>query len=75
MLDEHSEKQYKAELDKVTPLDAFIKEHQPNMNEADTYFMKEFVLWALVEFKKLSKYRFAGGTQFKDPYSSFMSGI
>jgi magnesium chelatase subunit I len=75
LLDEHSEKQYKAELDKVTPLDTFIKEHQPNMNEADTYFMKEFVLWALVEFKKLSKYRFAEGTQFKDPYSSFMSGI
>lgn len=75
LLDEYSEEQYKAELDKVTPLDNFIKEHQPNMNEADTYFMKEFVLWALVEFKKLSKYRFAEGTQFKDPYGNFISGL
>jgi len=75
LLDEHSEEQYKAELDKVKPLDVFMKLHQPNMNEADTYFMKEFVLWALVEFKKLSKYRFAEGTQFKDPYGSFISGL
>ena len=75
LLDDHTEEQYKAELDKVKPLDQFIKEQQPNMNEADTYFMKEFILWALVEFKKLSKYRFAEGTQFKDPYGSFISGL
>jgi magnesium chelatase subunit I len=75
LLDDHTEEQYKAELDKVKPLDQFIKEQQPNMNEADTYFMKEFILWALVEFKKLSKYRFAEGTQFKDPYGSFISDL
>ena len=75
LLDEHSEAQYKAELDKVKPLQDFITNYQPNMNEADTYFMKEFVLWALVEFKKLSKYRFAEGTQFKDPYGNFMSNL
>lgn len=75
LLDEYSEEEYKTELDKIKPLDDFIKEYQPNMNEADTYFMKEFVLWALVEFKKLSKYRFAEGTQFKDPYGSFISGL
>ncbi|MGK0309065.1 MAG: magnesium chelatase subunit I, partial [Urechidicola sp.] len=75
LLDEHSDKQYKAELDKVKPLDDFIKEYQPNMSEADNYFMKEFMLWALVEFKKLSKYRFAEGTQFKDPYGNFISGL
>jgi magnesium chelatase subunit I len=75
LLDDHTEEQYKAELDKVKPLDQFIKEQQPNMNEADTYFMKEFILWALVEYKKLSKYRFAEGTQFKDPYGSFISGL
>ncbi|QNM87021.1 magnesium chelatase [Polaribacter pectinis] len=75
LLDEYTEQQYKNELDKIKPLDDFIKEQQPNMNEADTYFMKEFVLWALVEFKKLSKHRFTEGTQFKDPYGSFISGL
>lgn len=75
LLDEYSEKQYKEELDKIKPLDAFLEKHQPNMNNADAYFVKEFILWALVEFKKLSKYRFAEGTQFKDPYGNFMSGL
>ncbi len=45
------------------------------MNTEDMYFVKEFVLWALVEFNKLSKFRYAEGTQFKDPYGSFMSGL
>lgn len=74
LLDDYSEEAYKKELDKIKPLDDFLKEHQPNMNKADAYFVKEFVLWALVEFKKLSKYRFAEGTQFKDPYGNFING-
>ncbi|MBT4869526.1 MAG: magnesium chelatase [Polaribacter sp.] len=75
LLDEFSELQYKNEIDKVSPLDQFLKEHQPNMNTADAYFVKEFILWALVEFKKLSKFRFVEGTQFKDPYINFMKGL
>ena len=75
LLDEFTEEQYKNELDKIKPLDAFLEKHQPNMNINDGYFVKEYVLWALVEFKKLSKHRFAEGTQFKDPYGSFMTGL
>ena len=75
LLDEFSEEQYKNELDKIKPLSIFLNEYQPNMNTEDMYFVKEFVLWALVEFNKLSKFRYAEGTQFKDPYGSFMSGL
>jgi magnesium chelatase subunit I len=75
LLDEFTESQYKKELDKVTPLDDFLVKHQPKMNTEDAYFVKEFILWALVEFKKLSKHRFAEGTQFKDPYGNFISGL
>ncbi|ARV07776.1 magnesium chelatase [Polaribacter sp. SA4-10] len=75
LLNDFTEKQYKNELDKVTPLNDFLNKFQPNLNESDIYFMKEFILWGLVEFKKLSKYRFAEGTQFKDPYGNFMSGL
>ncbi|MGJ8744745.1 magnesium chelatase [Polaribacter sp.] len=75
LLDEYSEEQYKNELDKVKPLDDFVKKYQPNCTKEESYFIKEFILWALVEFKKLSKYRFAEGTQFKDPYGSFISGL
>ena len=75
LLDEFTEEQYKNELDKIKPLDAFLEAHQPNMNMDDAYFVKEFILWALVEYNKLSKFRFAEGTQFKDPYGNFMSGL
>jgi len=75
LLDEYTEQQYREELDKIKPLNAFLEKHQPNMNKADAYFVKEYILWALVEFKKLSKHRFAEGTQFRDPYGNFMSGL
>ena len=75
LLDDYSEEAYKKELNKIKPLDDFLIKYQPNMNKADTYFVKEFVLWALVEFKKLSKYRFSEGTQFKDPYGNFINGL
>lgn len=75
LLDDYSEKAYILELDKITPLNNFLSKYQPNMNPDDAYFVKEFLLWGLVEFKKLSKYRFAEGTQFKDPYGNFMDGL
>jgi magnesium chelatase subunit I len=75
LLDDYSEKAYILELDKITPLNNFLSKYQPNMNLDDAYFVKEFLLWGLVEFKKLSKYRFAEGTQFKDPYGNFMDGL
>jgi magnesium chelatase subunit I len=75
LLEEYTEEQYKNELNKIKPLNDFLNEQQPNMNKDDGYFVKEFVLWALVEFKKLSKHRYAEGTQFKDPYGSFISGL
>lgn len=75
LLEDFNNQQYKNELDKIGPLDDFLQEYQPNMNKADAYFVKEFLLWGLVEFKKLSKYRFAEGTQFKDPYGNFINGL
>ncbi|WP_100612619.1 magnesium chelatase [Confluentibacter lentus] len=75
LLDDSNDKEYKKMLDAISPLDNLLKEYQPDIEEDDVYFEKEFVLWALVEFKLLSKFRFAEGTQFKDPYGSFISGI
>jgi magnesium chelatase subunit I len=75
LLDDFTESQYQKELDKIKPFDVFLQKHQPNMIQEDRYFVKEFVLWALVEYKKLSKYRFAEGTQFKDPYGNFINDL
>ena len=60
---------------KIDSLDIFLVKHQPKANTADAYFVKEFILWALVEFKKLRKHRFAEGTQFKDTYGNFINGL
>lgn len=75
LLDDLRDKEYKRVLDAISPLDDLLGEYQPNLSKSDSYFVKEFVLWALVEFKQLSKQRFTEGIQFKDPYGSFISGI
>ena len=75
LLDDAREKEYKNLLDAISPLDDLLGEYQPKLAKENSYFIKEFVLWALVEFKQLSKYRFTEGTQFKDPYGSFINGI
>ncbi len=74
-LDDLSDSEYKRLLDDISPLDDLLAEHQPNLSKKESYFVKEFVLWALVEFKQLNKFRFSEGITFKDPYGSFISGI
>ncbi|WP_034059501.1 sigma 54-interacting transcriptional regulator [Lacinutrix jangbogonensis] len=75
LLDDLRDKEYKALLDAVTPLDDLLGKYQQNLSKEESYFVKEFVLWGLVQYKQLSKYRFTEGIQFKDPYGSFISGI
>jgi len=75
LLDDLRDKAYKSLLESVTPLDDLLGEHQPKLSKKESYFVKEFVLWALVEHKLLSKYRFTEGLQFKDPYGSFISDL
>lgn len=75
LLDDINDGEYKSLLDSIDPLNNLLRNFQPNLKKADQYFIKEFILWALVEFKLLSKKRFSEGLQFKDPYGSFISGI
>ena len=75
LLDDLKDSEYQEILDSVPPLDSLIKQYQPDASDTDIYFLKEFILWGLVQFKKLSKYRFTEGVQFKDPYGSFIKGL
>ncbi|MEM1002086.1 MAG: magnesium chelatase [Bacteroidota bacterium] len=75
LLDGDNDATYKAKLDEATPLDGLINDHQPDIDPQDVYFEKEFILWGLVQYKKLSKYRYNEGMQFQDPYGSFIKGI
>ena len=75
LLDEYDDATYKVKLDEVTPLDALIADYQPEIDPRDVYFEKEFILWGLVQFKKLSKHRYSKGLQFQDPYGNYISGL
>ncbi|MEO8236330.1 MAG: AAA family ATPase [Flavobacterium sp.] len=75
LLDDCSDEQYQSILDNVKPLENLIQKYQPELIEEDRNFMKEFILWALVEYDKLSKDRFENGYQFKDMYGSYISKL
>ena len=66
LYEDFDEKQYKKVLDDVKPLDVLMKKHAPDTSKEDAYFMKEFILWALVENKKLNKEKLTEGFSFKD---------
>ena len=75
LLDDYTDEEYKRALDEIPALNQLIKDHQPNVDKSDSYFLKELLLWGLVAYKKLNKHRFEEGYQFKDLYSSFISGL
>ena len=75
LLNDLRDKEYRTLLDSISPLDDLLEEYQPKLLKEESYFVKEFVLWGLVQFKQLSKYRFTDGMQFKDPYGSYIRDI
>ena len=75
LLDDATNSEYQQILDEVKPLAILVKKYQPELPAEDVYFMKEFILWALVEYKKLSKNRVDSGYQYKDLYSNFISKL
>lgn len=75
LLDDSTDEEYKKLLDSVSPLGRLVKEHQPDYEKKDIYFLKELALWGLVSHKKLSRNRFTKGYQFKDMYGGYISGL
>ncbi|WP_445457678.1 sigma 54-interacting transcriptional regulator [Flavobacterium sp. HNIBRBA15423] len=75
LLDNFTNEEYQKTLDEVNPLEDIIQKYQPEFSKEDKYFLKEFLLWGLVEHEKLSKNRFQKGYQYKDLYSNFISKL
>lgn len=75
LLDSFSDEEYRNALDSIEPLQDLIKKYQPETSKKDTYFLKEVLLWALAENKKLSKFSLGNGLHFKDVYGSYISGL
>jgi magnesium chelatase subunit I len=75
LLDDCSDEEYNRILGAIVPLEILVKKYQSNLEQEDRLFMKEFILWAMVEHKKLSKDRMEDGYQFKDTYGSYISKL
>lgn len=73
--DNLQEADYKKRIDSITPLEDLIQKYQPKVGREDRYFVKEFILWGLVEYKKLSKYKLSTGMRFNDLYGNYISGL
>ena len=73
--DNLSEEEYKKRLDAIEPLHSLMNKYHPDLKEEEKYFYKEFLLWGLVEYKKLSKQRYTTGIQFNDLYGSYINGL
>ncbi len=75
ILDSYTDEEYKNELDRIIPLQQLVEKYQPETSKEDSYFLKELILWALAENKKLSKFSLGNGLHFKDMYGSYISGL
>jgi magnesium chelatase subunit I len=75
LLDDASDETYTQKLDAIPPLNDLIQKYQPEIPVAERYFLKEFILWGLVEYEKLSKDRIDEGYQFRDLYGSYISKL
>jgi len=75
LLDSLTDAEYREKLETIDPLNALLIKHAPDICKEDSYFFKEFVLWALAENKKLSKYNLNEGLHFKDVYGGYISGL
>ena len=70
-----SEKEYQMKLLSIEPLNKLLKEYHPEALKEDIYLLNEFVLWGLVQFKKLSKVEYSEGIEIQDPYGDYIKNI
>ena len=75
LMDDSSEDGYARALNSIGALDQLIKTYIPELPGKDRLFVKEFILWALVEYKKLNKKRIGKGFEFKDSYGAYLSNL
>ncbi len=73
--DEANEKTYLKAMHGIEPLKTLLQKYQPKVAEIDTPFLMEFILWALVELKQLSKKKTSNGMVFNDLYGNYIKGL
>lgn len=61
-----SDEDYEAQLNRIKPIQAVLDEYTAEIDEKETVFLKELLLWGLVEYKQLSKRKLDIGITFND---------
>ncbi|MFN5417766.1 MAG: magnesium chelatase [Flavobacteriia bacterium] len=75
LLDECDESTYSEKISKIKPLDNLIQNYYAEVDVKDVLFLKEFILWSLVELKQLSLKKSVSGVVFNDIYDSYIKGL
>ncbi len=73
--DEAKNEEYRAAINAIEPLNDLLQKYQPKVAPQDSFFLKEFILWSLVELKQLTKKRSENGIVFNDVYDSYIKGL
>lgn len=61
-----NDKDFASKLSQIEPLNEAINEYVSDASESEILFLKELLLWGLVEYKKLSKKKIDEGLGFED---------
>jgi len=75
LYDDGTEESYAQALNSIKALDELIDTYMADVEAEDRLFVKEFILWALTEYKKLNKKRIVKGFEFKDSYGVYLSNL
>lgn len=75
LLDGATDREYADALNQIDALENLVGEYASDTGGKDVLFLKEFILWALVELEVLNKKRVDDGVTFQDKYSTYLSGL
>ncbi len=73
--DEANEETYLSAMNGIEPLKILLQKYQAKVATIDTPFLMEFILWALVELKQLSKKKTSNGMVFNDLYGNYIKEL
>lgn len=70
-----SDEKYRKQLDKIPALDELIDQYYPVKEKGERAFLKELILWGLVENNKLSRVKIDDGMGFTDNMKDLLKNL
>jgi magnesium chelatase subunit I len=61
-----SDAEYASQLMRIKPMQAVLDAYASSLDEKEKLFLRELLLWGLVEYKQLSKHKLEAGFSFQD---------